>query len=314
MATYSVTCNFCGKQRDFEIKSGRRKEYCSERCRSDARLVTLRETRPAPKLGPKIPPSHRCVCENCAASGNGRKTKGLCRDCGSLSRKIKASDAKRARNNRTELPPIMSVNGRRERAKCECFVCAKVFYPKGRDRSKCCGRECGLVWSGFKAHAKMNGCRVSVATRMNVKPPAPKEPKVYYQPITVGVCRWCGGEFDRTQDGASRFMCSEGCGAKAAAKTKRAARKKREALLRGASVGETVDPFDVFDRDGWRCKMCGVRTPRSKRGTYDDNAPELDHIMPVSRGGEHSHRNTQCLCRACNLAKSDKPWGQLVLL
>jgi 5-methylcytosine-specific restriction endonuclease McrA len=68
---------------------------------------------------------------------------------------------------------------------------------------------------------------------------------------------------------------------------------------------ENVDPFKVFARDKWHCQDCGVATPRSKRGSYDADAPELDHIKPLSKGGAHSYKNTQCLCRRCNQEKSD---------
>lgn len=67
--------------------------------------------------------------------------------------------------------------------------------------------------------------------------------------------------------------------------------------------GERFDPYSVFDRDGWVCQLCGCDTPRSHRGTLQGNAPELDHIVPLARGGVHSQANTQCACRACNGAK-----------
>jgi 5-methylcytosine-specific restriction endonuclease McrA len=35
--------------------------------------------------------------------------------------------------------------------------------------------------------------------------------------------------------------------------------------------------------------------------------------MPLSKGGEHSYRNTACSCRECNLKKGDKAFGQLHL-
>lgn len=54
--------------------------------------------------------------------------------------------------------------------------------------------------------------------------------------------------------------------------------------------------------------------PRKLRGSLDDRAPESDHILPVSVGGEHSYRNTQCACRACNAANSNKPMGQMLLI
>lgn len=90
----------------------------------------------------------------------------------------------------------------------------------------------------------------------------------------------------------------------------RLARKMRQ---RTQTV-EAVNPIKVFERDGWRCQLCKRPTPRKLRGSLDDRAPELDHILPVSVGGEHSYLNTQCACRACNAAKSNKPMGQMLLI
>lgn len=76
---------------------------------------------------------------------------------------------------------------------------------------------------------------------------------------------------------------------------------------------EPFNPLDVLARDRWRCQLCGVKTPKSKRGSIDANAPELDHIIPLSKGGGHTRANTQCLCRRCNGAKGDTARGQLGL-
>jgi 5-methylcytosine-specific restriction endonuclease McrA len=82
-------------------------------------------------------------------------------------------------------------------------------------------------------------------------------------------------------------------------------RRKAEKLKRRATVVETVNLLHVLERDNWTCMICGAPTPRHLRGTYEPNAPEVDHIIPVSKGGEHSYRNTQCACRRCNGLKSD---------
>jgi len=86
-------------------------------------------------------------------------------------------------------------------------------------------------------------------------------------------------------------------------------RRARTHITRAQKHGCKWVRFDVIavlERDGWRCQMCGASTPQSLRGTYDDSAPELDHIVPISAGGEHTMENTQCLCRKCNAIKSNK--------
>jgi 5-methylcytosine-specific restriction endonuclease McrA len=89
----------------------------------------------------------------------------------------------------------------------------------------------------------------------------------------------------------------------------KAARKAKE---RGAKA-DRIDPLKVFARDRWRCHLCGKHSPENLRGSYDDRAPELDHVIPLSRGGTHTWDNVRLAHRKCNQVKSDRPLGQLML-
>ena len=51
----------------------------------------------------------------------------------------------------------------------------------------------------------------------------------------------------------------------------------------------------VFRRDGRRCAYCG-----SIKGPF-----HLDHVLPWSRGGQHTVENLTVACQPCNTAKSD---------
>lgn len=51
----------------------------------------------------------------------------------------------------------------------------------------------------------------------------------------------------------------------------------------------------VLKRDARRCRKCG-----STRILH------VDHIVPVSRGGDNGLRNLQILCSTCNLEKGSK--------
>ncbi|MBK5204349.1 MAG: HNH endonuclease [Polaromonas sp.] len=127
------------------------------------------------------------------------------------------------------------------------------------------------------------------------------------------LCKCCGMGYKPVfTGGAPSAYCGIKCAEVVERASKRIEKAKRKAVLRGATV-ECVDPFKVFDRDKWRCRLCGVRTPKGKRGTYADDAPELDHINPLAKGGEHSYINTQCSCRRCNGLKSDTPRGQMLM-
>ena len=56
-----------------------------------------------------------------------------------------------------------------------------------------------------------------------------------------------------------------------------------------------------YQQQAGRCLMCGKKM--RGRGSLE---PTLDHIVPLSKGGEDSFENTQALCRTCNEAKADK--------
>lgn len=46
-------------------------------------------------------------------------------------------------------------------------------------------------------------------------------------------------------------------------------------------------------------------------GSTESNAPELEHVIPLSKGGTHTRANVRCSCRACNLNKGAKlPGGE----
>lgn len=57
--------------------------------------------------------------------------------------------------------------------------------------------------------------------------------------------------------------------------------------------------YMIFERDHFTCVSCG----RSSK--QDDVQLEIDHIVPVSRGGTSEFSNLQTLCTDCNRGKGD---------
>lgn len=81
-----------------------------------------------------------------------------------------------------------------------------------------------------------------------------------------------------------------------------AADKRRDAALRGATVGGRFTSIQVFNRDGWVCGICGSEVDGSLK--YPDPlSASLDHVIPVSKGGSHSLSNVQCSHLSCNVRR-----------
>lgn len=69
-------------------------------------------------------------------------------------------------------------------------------------------------------------------------------------------------------------------------------------------------PFErkqILDRDKWKCQNCGIKVHDRSTGNW--NTPDkahIDHIIPITKGGNSEPSNLQTLCRTCNLSKKDK--------
>lgn len=111
--------------------------------------------------------------------------------------------------------------------------------------------------------------------------------------------------------GNYKKTCSDACAKELRHASDKRSVMKRKAKLRGA---EKFTYLEIFVRDGWRCKHCNCNTPAKLRGTTRPNAPEIDHIVPLSRGGKHERRNVQLLCKACNSEKSNGALADQTLL
>lgn len=132
----------------------------------------------------------------------------------------------------------------------------------------------------------------------------------------AAVCCICGNSTTQRKGAwISRAVCGDSCRAeqrrqwyarKRSAEPyvahKRKARAMRRAERKGSS-GQAIDPIAILERDGWKCQICGTDTPRELRGTLDDRAPEVDHVIPYAAGGKHEWDNLQCACRRCNHVK-----------
>lgn len=74
--------------------------------------------------------------------------------------------------------------------------------------------------------------------------------------------------------------------------------RRRKALIKGASTIESFTKAEIWSRDIGICGICG--RPANSSNWH------LDHIIPLSRGGQHTRDNVQVSHPKCNLSKKAK--------
>jgi len=84
----------------------------------------------------------------------------------------------------------------------------------------------------------------------------------------------------------------------------------RRALKIGVTIGNHAEIAHIYDRahnaPKIRCYLCGKIIPPGKR--------HVDHITPLSKGGQHRAANLAIACASCNCSKGSKRPNEIGLL
>jgi hypothetical protein len=216
------------------------------------------------------------VCPMCGVAFPDRRGKERAKFC-SRSCQFRALN-RRVRQPRTEIPAKL-VGRKSDLAWRQCVYCTDwICRPNSR---KTCSTRC--------SRALQNRVPFSVA-------------------IDYQICNWCGVLFTRRQDTIARVAqcCGQRCSQAAARKRRKAQRKSRQ---RG---GHQIGLAALCRRDGWRCHLCGRRV-RSTMDFNHDLAPSIDHLIPLSAGGQHRWENVALAHRCCNYERQHLGAAQLLL-
>jgi hypothetical protein len=283
------TCQFCGQL--FESKKrGRPAKCCSRKCQSD--LLYLNKKKSAPETVERI-------CKNCgkgfiklrnaqqrvcsADCYKSNLTKHECLDC----KKIINFDAVRCRN--------CQINFSRKHHYCE--ICQKEYRPTYKGQ-RSCGRACGeklkvriyvekvLSSKVFFKHCFV--CKSLFATR--------------YAKTKTCQNQNCKDEAIRI-NGREQYK-------KNPDRFKEAAHRRRSLML--TAFVEDVSLDYIGNRDKWICHLCNQKIDKTLTGR-NPLMPSLDHVLPLSKGGEHSNKNVRISHLRCNLKKNNKVVGELML-
>lgn len=184
-----------------------------------------------------------------------------------------------------------------------CQWCGKSFVPAKPRHSTFCGRQCCFHAKGFRQRIRQ-ASRLFVRSIARKRSPAPKR-------AIVRLCRICKTE----TPAKGKWYCLH-CKADRTRECKAHnrrmyghCRKHRQRCERFGVLYTPINPRKVFDRDRWICQLCNRKVQKAW-DVNDNRSPELDHVMPLSRGGTHEWHNVQCSCRGCNGDKGSRKRGQ----
>lgn len=165
-----------------------------------------------------------------------------------------------------------------------CCYCGERKIPdSARSHAKFCSSKCRVY-----SHRAGVSADITVRYQESVVLPC-VEPAARNE----GICAVCGALLS----GRRRVVCSKGCGYRLQAIDRRGRHR--------GSVRERYSPFAVAERDGWICQICGESVDRDLR--YPDRrCLSMDHVVPLSRGGDDVMENIQAAHLECNWGKGAK--------
>lgn len=81
---------------------------------------------------------------------------------------------------------------------------------------------------------------------------------------------------------------------------------KRNAAKFNVPFDESITRREVFARGNGVCYICGQLTHYENSDEYSPLLATVDHLVPWTRGGQHSWENVKLSCLRCNIVKGNR--------
>ena len=194
-----------------------------------------------------------------------------------------------------------------------CVWCGHTFTSKASNKTAACSLSCANSYrrAGVSCPIPWSLCRLCAAPfvqhqgRAYCSPACSDLAAGWYRrgALRLVSCFSCGDTME-VPARQGRYQC-ESC---------RSASKRRERKTRGNThrkralrfgVGyEPINPDDIYRRDNWVCGIC-LKMIDSTLAYPHAKSASLDHVIPMSLGGDHMRNNVQASHLECNLAKGN---------
>ncbi len=113
---------------------------------------------------------------------------------------------------------------------------------------------------------------------------------------TFAAWREANADHDRERNRAYRLEHPE---------SPREAARRRRARKVGNGEVEYFTRGEIGDRDGWLCGICELPVDPALHWP-DPQSQSLDHIVPLSLGGEHTRANSRIAHLLCNMQRGNR--------
>lgn len=123
-------------------------------------------------------------------------------------------------------------------------------------------------------------------------------------------CTVCGATITRPHKSDRRPTCSPACRHALAGQAYAGGRASDTAMRSrardaGAHTIEDFTSVEIFNRDNWTCYICADPVNKAPN-CFDPRSATVDHVIPLSKGGQHTRDNVKCACLRCNSSKQDR--------
>lgn len=78
---------------------------------------------------------------------------------------------------------------------------------------------------------------------------------------------------------------------------------RKQLAIKNGEYDRGISIKKLIERDGNKCYLCN-REVEFSNSTINPLYPNIEHVIPISRGGTHSWSNVKVACRYCNIHKS----------
>ena len=209
---------------------------------------------------------------------------------------------------------------------CQC--CGIEYQPKEKNRDRYCSRECADKQKAINKVERLKrmeeyksikfcaycGIVHSAGTSTYCSDKCSKEAQSLKKRLRtmsykIVDCKCCGKQFMQEYK-KSKVYCSDECVRTYGKAEHRHARRKR--IKENGRVDQGININRLARQENNLCHICHTVCDDSDYKITDegyflagDQYPSIDHVIPLSKGGTHTHDNVRLAHFKCNRDKSD---------